>query len=83
MCLSKYEKETILLTSEGDDFYDIQVYDSKLKRKLTEFAAKDPDLLARLLTAGLPKPESKVRRVVTEWMPKPVSDSDSPGNPIE
>ena len=44
MCLSKYEKETILLTSEGDDFYDIQVYDSKLKRRLTEFAAKYPDL---------------------------------------
>ncbi|MBP3855866.1 MAG: molecular chaperone [Ruminiclostridium sp.] len=44
MCLSKYEKETILLTSEGDDFYDIQVYDSRLKRRLTEFAAKYPDL---------------------------------------
>ena len=44
MCLSKYEKETILLTSEGDDFYDIQVYDSKLKRKLSEFAGKYPDL---------------------------------------
>ena len=44
MCLTKYEKETILLTSEGDDFYDIQVYDSKLKRKLAEFAAKYPDL---------------------------------------
>ena len=44
MCLSKYEKETILLTSEGDDFYDIQVYDSKLKRRLTDFAVKYPDL---------------------------------------
>ncbi len=44
MCLSKYEKETILLTSEGDDFYDVQVYDSKLRRRLTEFAAKYPDL---------------------------------------
>jgi hypothetical protein len=44
MCLSKYEKETILLTSEGDDFYDIQVYDSKLKRRLTEFSEKFPDL---------------------------------------
>lgn len=44
MSLTKYEKETILLTSEGDDFYDIQVYDSKLKRRLTDFAAKYPDL---------------------------------------
>ena len=44
MCLSKYEKETILLTSEGDDYYDIQVYDSKLKRRLTDFAANYPDL---------------------------------------
>ena len=44
MCLSKYEKETILLTSEGDDYYDIQVYDSKLKRRLTEFSAQYPDL---------------------------------------
>ena len=44
MCLTKYEKETILLTSEGDDFYDIQVYDSKLKRRLTEFSAQYPDL---------------------------------------
>ena len=44
MCLSKYEKETILLTSEGDDYYDIQVYDSKLKRRLTDFAVNYPDL---------------------------------------
>ena len=33
-----------MLTSEGDDFYDIQVYDSKLKRKLTKFAGQYPDL---------------------------------------
>ena len=44
MSLTKYEKETILLTSEGDDFYDIQVYDSKLKRKLAEFSEKFPYL---------------------------------------
>ena len=44
MCLTKYEKETILLTSEGDDYYDIQAYDSKLKRKLTEFAGQYPEL---------------------------------------
>ena len=33
--LTKYEKETILLTSEGDDTYSIYTFNPGLKRKLT------------------------------------------------
>ena len=42
--LTKYEKETILLTNELDDFWDIYTYNSALKRKLKEFASKYPQL---------------------------------------
>ena len=37
MRLSKYEKETILLTSEGDVTYDIYTFNEALKRKLAAF----------------------------------------------
>ena len=42
--LTRYEKETILLTNEPDDFWDIYTYNSALKRKLKEFASKYPEL---------------------------------------
>ena len=42
--LTKYEKETILLTSEGDDTWDIFTFNPALKRKLTDFSASHPDL---------------------------------------
>jgi hypothetical protein len=42
--LSKYEKETILLTSEGDDTWDIFTFNPALKRKLTDFSLSHPDL---------------------------------------
>ena len=42
--LTKYEKETILLTNELDDFWDIYTFNSALKRKLKEFASKYPQL---------------------------------------
>ena len=43
MNLTKYEKETILLTSEGDDIYSCYTFSPKLKRKLADFARKYPD----------------------------------------
>ena len=42
MRLSKYEKETIILTSEGDDTYNVYTFNSALKRRLADFARKYP-----------------------------------------
>lgn len=42
--LTKYEKETILLTSEGDDTYSIYTFNPGLKRKLAEYAKNHPGL---------------------------------------
>ena len=42
--LSKYEKETILLTSEGDDTWDIFTFNPALKRKFMDFSLTNPDL---------------------------------------
>ena len=47
MRLSKYEKETIILTGEGDDTIKIYTFISSLKRRLAEYAEKYPQL-ARL-----------------------------------
>ena len=44
MKLTKYEIETIILTSEGDDTYSVYTFNSALKRRLAEFAKKYPDL---------------------------------------
>ena len=44
MKLAKYEKETIILTSEGDDTYNVYTFNSALKRRLADFAKKYPDL---------------------------------------
>lgn len=44
MHLTKYEKETIILTSEGDKTYSVYTFDRKLKRRLADFAAKYPSL---------------------------------------
>ena len=43
MYLTKYEKETILLTSEGDDTYSIYTFNPGLKRKLAAYARQYPD----------------------------------------
>lgn len=40
--LTKYEKETILLTSEGDDTYDIYTFNPALKRRLAAFSKEYP-----------------------------------------
>ena len=42
--LTKYEKETILLTNELDDYWEIYTYNSALKRKLKNFASEYPEL---------------------------------------
>lgn len=41
--LTKYEKETIILTSEGDDTYSVYTFNPSLKRRLANFAKKHPD----------------------------------------
>lgn len=40
--LTKYEKETIILTSEGDETYNVFTYNPALKRRLADFAKKYP-----------------------------------------
>ena len=42
--LNKYERETILLTSEGDDTWDIYTFNTDLKNRLRIFAVQHPDL---------------------------------------
>ena len=44
MKLTKYEKETIILTSEGDDTYSVYTFNAALKRRLADFANKYPEL---------------------------------------
>lgn len=41
--LTKYEKETILLTSEGDDVYSVYTFNPGLKRKLAAYSRQSPD----------------------------------------
>lgn len=45
--LNKYERETILLTSEGDDTWDIYTFNTDLKNRLRKFAARYPQLCTR------------------------------------
>ena len=42
MRLTKYEKETIILTSEGDDTYSVYTFNAGLKHRLADFAKKYP-----------------------------------------
>lgn len=42
--LNKYERETILLTSESDDTWDIYTFNTDLKNRLRKFAARYPEL---------------------------------------
>ena len=42
--LLKEERETILLTSEADDTWDIYTFNTDLKNRLKRFAARYPDL---------------------------------------
>ena len=40
--LTKYEKETIILTNEGDDFWTVFTYNKRLQRRLMFFAEQHP-----------------------------------------
>ncbi len=42
--LNKYKRETILLTSEGNDIWDVYTFNSDLKNRPRKFAARYPDL---------------------------------------
>ena len=42
--LTRFEKETILLTSEGDNTWDIYTFNTDLKKRLHQFATQHPDL---------------------------------------
>ena len=41
--LSKYEKETIILSSEGDSTYSVYTYNPALKRRLAEYTKEYPE----------------------------------------
>ncbi|WP_034212283.1 hypothetical protein [Lachnoanaerobaculum sp. MSX33] len=42
--LTKYEKETILLSSEGDDYWELYTFNPTLKRRFAAYAKNHPDL---------------------------------------
>ena len=42
--LTRYEKETIILTNEADGFYEVYTFNFALKKKLAAYARKHPDL---------------------------------------
>ncbi len=42
--VSKEEKETILLTSEADDTWQVYTFNAALKKRLKRYAARYPDL---------------------------------------
>lgn len=44
MARSNYEKETIMLTNEEDNIWNVFTYNSKMKKKLETFAAEFPAL---------------------------------------
>lgn len=50
MKLTRYEKETILLTSEGDTAWEVFTFNHGLKRRLAEFSRKYPDCCALVST---------------------------------
>ena len=41
--LTKYEKETIILTSEGDDTYSVYTFNPALKRRQADYSKKYPE----------------------------------------
>lgn len=46
--MTKYEKETVILYNQSKDRVNITTYDPVLRRKLTEYASRHPDLCKRL-----------------------------------
>lgn len=44
----KDEQETILLTDEGSDKWDIMTFNAKMQHRLDDFAAKHPELCQKI-----------------------------------
>jgi hypothetical protein len=42
--LTRYGKETIILTNEADDFYEVYTFNSALKKELAAYAKRHPNL---------------------------------------
>ena len=42
--LEKYEKETIISTSEADDVWNVYTFNRKLKNRLRKFAEENPEI---------------------------------------
>ena len=45
MKLSKYEKETIILTNEEDQYYSVYTFNQGLQKRLKNFAERYPEML--------------------------------------
>lgn len=75
MNLTKFEKETILLTSEGDDSYNIYTFNGKFKRKLNDYAEKYPEYCRKIASTdeGSETFEIEKTRVSIRLLP-PYSD---------
>lgn len=43
MKLSKYEKETIILTNEEDQYYSVYTFNQGLQKRLKNFAERYPE----------------------------------------
>ena len=39
---SKYEKETLILTSEEDQYYSVYIFNQRLQKRLKNFTEKYP-----------------------------------------
>ena len=77
MRLTKYEKETIIRSSEGEKVYDIYTFNPNLKRKLANFARKYPELCKQTGSArdGGVTYEVKKSRVAIQLM-EPYSETN-------
>lgn len=58
--LTPFEKETIILTSEGDNVFSFETFNPSYKRRLAAFSAKYPTYC----TMDRTRPEGSVRYVI-------------------
>jgi hypothetical protein len=76
--LSKCEKETIWRTSQGDSIYSIYTFDSKLKKRLKEFARKYPQccrqIRRRFMFPGAEMYELEKARLTFRLDPPPTEE---------
>jgi hypothetical protein len=71
--LTKAEQETILLTSEADNTVSVYTFNRKLKRRLSEYSRKYPELcrLVKEQQNGGVTYEIDKRRLVLQLSPPP------------